>query len=158
MAVFAGNGLIAASTKCHREPMRLLAVLAVALMVLPSALVVLGEAPGNAAAASLPSWTRIFHLHDGAVLSTATYDWLNSSGPANPPYNDYDADGFEGITIKKNVPPQRYHVWVLHPEVTSDVNLVGHLSAYIWARSRDNESGSQIYAAFYDMEQGELAA
>ncbi|MGQ9587075.1 MAG: hypothetical protein ACUVT7_01655 [Thermoplasmata archaeon] len=110
---------------------------------------------------SLPVWTRLFHLHDGAVLEAGAYDWANSSGPANPSNSDYDSDGLPGITIKRNVPatppPQRSHHWYLYPAVGSDVVLTGNLIVHVWAKSRDNESGTLVKATFSDMSPGQFS-
>ncbi len=106
---------------------------------------------------SLPSWNKVFHLHDGEVLSTSYYDWLNSSDPYNPPYTDYDSDGLMGITIKKWNPSERWRqFFVLDPEVNRDVHLYGDLSAVIHARSRDNQSGV-MRMVFSDAALGDIA-
>jgi len=131
--------------------MKLLAVL-FALFVLASPMAyLLPDGTGTASAESLPTWTRVFHLHDGSVYGAGEYDWMNSTGPYNPAYIDYDGDGYEGITIRKNVPPQRWHHWILHPAMDSAVTLTGNISAYVWAKSRDNESGSLITAILFDI-------
>ncbi len=104
-----------------------------------------------ASADSLPSWTKVFHLHEGSTYEALKYDWMNASGPYNPGYNDYDGDTFPGITIRKNVPPQRLHHWILYPGTGSDVVLVNQLTANVWAWSRDNESATLITAHFYDI-------
>ena len=135
--------------------MRLLAALFALFLVASPFLPLTDQGVHNAAASSLPSWSRVFHLHDGATYSAGTYDWLNSSGPTDPRF-DYDGDGLEGISIRKNVPPQRWHHWVLYPEVNTDVVLAGDVSAHVWARSRGNESATQITAIFWDMAPGQL--
>ncbi|MCU0852520.1 MAG: cadherin-like domain-containing protein, partial [Thermoplasmata archaeon] len=95
----------------------------------------------NAAAGSLSSWTKIFHMHDGTVRTTGDTDWLNSTGPYNPPYLDYDSDGLLGVTIKKYNPSEHWrHFWVLHPVAGSPFHLNGSIEAHIWAASRDNRS------------------
>ena len=138
--------------------MRPLAVL-LALIVLASLLMPLLPNPsGTASAGSLPVWTRTFHLHDGAVYDVGEYDWMNSSGVYNPSYSDYDGDGFPGITIKKNVPPQRWHHWILDPAVNSSVQLSGDITAHVWAYSRDNESGSLMTAILFDVTKAQWAA
>ncbi|OGS43276.1 MAG: hypothetical protein A3K76_07280 [Euryarchaeota archaeon RBG_13_57_23] len=111
-----------------------------------------------AKADSLPSWTKAFHLHDGTVYEAIQYDWMNSSSPIAgiPAYNDYDGDTFPGITIRKNVPPQRWHHWILYPGAGSDILLVNELTANIWAKSRDNESASLITAIFFDIVAGQF--
>ena len=109
------------------------------------------DAAPEAVAESLPTWSKVIHLHDGTVRAGGTYDWMNASGPANPPWTDYDNDGIPGITIKKNVPPQRYHAWIMYPPVSRTVVLSGSLSAHIWAYSFGNESGTIVSATFYDI-------
>jgi hypothetical protein len=135
--------------------MRLLAALFALFLVASPFLPLTDQGVHNAAASSLPSWSRVFHLHDGVTYSAGTYDWMNSSGPTDPRF-DYDGDGFEGVSIRKNVPPQRWHHWVLYPEVNTDVVLAGDLSAHIWARSRYNESATLVTAIFWDMASGQL--
>lgn len=135
--------------------MRLLSALFALFLVASPFLPLTDQGVHKAAASSLPSWSRVFHLHDGATYSAGTYDWMNSSGPTDPRF-DYDGDGLEGISIRKNVPPQRWHHWVLYPEVNTDVVLAGDLSAYIWARSRSNESATLVTAVFWDMAPGQL--
>ncbi|MCX6658493.1 MAG: hypothetical protein NTY62_07420, partial [Euryarchaeota archaeon] len=135
--------------------MRLLSALFALFLVASPFLPLTDQGVHKAAASSLPSWLRVFHLHDGATYSAGTYDWMNSSGPTDPRF-DYDGDGLEGISIRKNVPPQRWHHWVLYPEVNTDVVLAGDVSAHVWARSRGNESATQITAIFWDMAPGQL--
>ena len=104
-------------------------------------------------AESLPSYERVFRMHVGEIDGSSDYDWLNSSEPNENPTLDYDGDGHLGITIRKNLPSQRWrHFWVLHPEVNSDIQILGNLSAHIWAASRDNESGSLMTVEFSDMD------
>ncbi len=131
--------------------MKLLAALFVLFVLAAPIVPLLSDSVGTVSAESLPVWTRVFHLHDGSRYQAGQYDWLNSTGPNNPPYNDYDGDGIEGVTIRKNVPPQRWHHWILYPSTDSAVKITGDLSAYVWARSRDNESGSLITAIFFDI-------
>jgi len=131
--------------------MKLLAALFVLFILAVPVIPLLPDGTRSASAGSVPSWTKVFHLHDGAVYSAGEYDWMNSTGPYNPAYTDYDGDGLFGITIRKNVPPQRWHHWILHPKTESPVDISGDLSAYVWARSRDNESGSFITAIFFDI-------
>jgi hypothetical protein len=101
---------------------------------------------------SLPTYERVFHLHDGDPYGTTDYDWLNSSGTYNPGTLDYDNDGYFGVTIRKNLPSQRWrHFWVLDPPVNSDVQIEGDLTAHLWAASRDNESASVLTVTFSDM-------
>ncbi len=147
---------IAERPTLFRRPMRLLAVLfAFFTLILPS-LPFGGDVSQEASAGSLPSWTRVFHLHDGVVLDAGEYDWMNSTGPYDPPSSDYDSDGISGVTIKKNVPPQRKHSWVLDPAVNADIVLPGGADVYIWARSRGNESGTIINVRLYDIGPGEI--
>ena len=137
--------------------MRLLAVL-FGLFLIASPLLVFSDAPlTTSEAGSVPSWNKVFHLHDGTVFSTGTYDWMNASGPANPPRTDYDGDSLPGITIKKNVPPQRYHAWILHPSVDSDILLTGEMRVYVWAESQGNESGTIVSAQFHDITQAQFS-
>jgi len=135
--------------------MRLLSALFALLLVASPFLTPTDQGVHSAAASSLTSWSRVFHLHDGVTYSAGNYDWMNSSDPTDPRF-DYDGDGLEGISIRKNVPPQRWHHWVLYPEVNTDVVLAGDLSAHMWARSRGNESSTQITAIFWDMAPGQL--
>jgi hypothetical protein len=129
----------------------LLAVLVLASPFMPQPITMPADAD------SLPSWNKVFHLHDGATLSTSYYDWLNSSDPYNPPYTDYDSDGLTGITIKKWNPSERWRqFFVLDPEVNKDVHLLGDLSAVINARSRDNQSGI-MRIVFSDAAPGDFA-
>ncbi len=101
---------------------------------------------------SFPSYERLFHLHDGDPFGSTDYDWMNSTGPYNPGTLDYDEDGLLGITVRKNLPSERWrHFWVLDPAVNSDMHIDGNLTAHIWAKSRDNESATLITVAFSDM-------
>jgi hypothetical protein len=131
--------------------MRPLVALFVLFLVAAPFLPVLDHAAPIASADSFAIWNKVFHLHDGARFATGTYDWMNSSGPVNPSYIDYDGDSLPGITIKKNVPPQRYHAWQLYPPVNTPIDLSGELGAYIWAKSQGNESGTIIEASFLDI-------
>jgi hypothetical protein len=133
-------------------PVMLLAVVLVASPLLPFL-----DLSSSASADSLPLWARVFHLHEGDVQDTGSYDWMNSSGPYNPTYSDYDSDGLWGITIRKWNPSEHWrHSWVLSPSVNSPVNILGDLSLYVFAKSRNNVSGTQITATFADMAPGEL--
>jgi hypothetical protein len=137
--------------------MRLLAVL-FGLFLLASPLLTLTHNPiTTGEAGSVPSWNKVFNLHDGTVLSSGTYDWLNASGPAHPIPIDYDGDTIQGITIKKNVPPQRYHAWILYPSVDSPVLISGQLGINLWAYSQGNESGTIISAQFHDITQAQFS-
>jgi hypothetical protein len=156
VAVKVGKSLIAESRSCYRRTMRLLAGLFVLLMLASPILPLSHDIAHEVRADSLGSWTKVFHLHEGATYSAEHYDWMNSTGPSNPSSQDYDRDGIQGITIKKNVPPQRWHHWVMWPSVNSDVVITGNLDANIWAMSRFNQPGSQITAIFWDMGPGEL--
>lgn len=151
-----GKSLIAGRLTHCRRPMRPLAALFVFSLFVVPLLPLSNLVTEDASAGSLPVWTRVFHLHDGATLNSNDYDWMNSTGPYDPPYNDYDGDGIAGISIKKNVPPQRWHHWVLHPAVNGAVQITGDMNVYVWARSRGNESATLITAVFYDMGPGEL--
>lgn len=141
--------------------MRLVALGLILLLCSSASFPLLQEAVEDVRAESLAEWTRVFHLHDGIVLEAGAYDWANSSGPANPANSDYDSDGLPGITIKRNVPatppPQRSHHWYLYPAVGSDVVLAGDLITHVWAKSRDNESGTLVNAAFSDMSPGQFS-
>lgn len=107
---------------------------------------------GQSSADSFASYERVFYLHEGNTSDPSDYDWLNSTGPSHEGTLDYDGDGLLGITIRKNLPSQRWrHFWVLDPPVNSDVHLDGDLTAHIWAASRDNESASQMEVVFSDM-------
>jgi hypothetical protein len=135
---------------------RLLAGLFVLLMVASSVVPAFHGITGEVKATSLGSWTKVLHLHEDAKYTSFDYDWMNSTGPANPSSTDYDHDGNSGITIKKNIPPQRWHHWVMWPPAASDVVITGSLDVDIWAKSRYNQSGSLITAIFWDMGPGEL--
>jgi len=82
---------------------------------------------------------------------------MNSSDPANPGYTDYDGDGRQGISIKKNTPAQKYHAWMLYPSVKSSVRMAGDMGVHIWAKSVDNESGTIVLASFYDVTQSQFS-
>ncbi len=131
--------------------MKPLAVLLTLLVLASSLMPLLPDPTGAASAGSLPVWTRVFHLHEGAVYEAGQYDWMNSSGPYNPSYIDYDGDGWPGITIRKNVPPQRWHHWILDPAANGSAVLNGDITLSVWAKSRDNESGSLITAILFDV-------
>ncbi len=106
----------------------------------------------DAYAESLASYERLFRMHVGDINASTDYDWLNSSEPNENPTLDYDGDTHLGITIRKQLPSQRWrHFWVLYPEVNTDVQILGNLSAHVWAASRDNESGSRMMVEFSDM-------
>ena len=138
---------------------RIAAVLLTASLLFSPLLGLLGTATTNVAADSLPSWEKRFYMHDGTTLSSSSYDWLNSSGPRNPGNLDFDSDSFLGVTIKKNLPSQKWrHFWVLDPEAGSDIHLQGDFSARIWAGSRDNDSGSQMTIRFSDIAPGQWNA
>ncbi|MBU0685868.1 MAG: hypothetical protein KJ653_08510 [Candidatus Thermoplasmatota archaeon] len=138
--------------------MRLLAGLFVLLLMASPAIPMFYDVAHDVQAASLDSWTKVLHLHEGAIYTTGDYDWLNSTGPSNPSSTDYDRDGVPGISIKKNVPPQRWHHWVMWPSANSDIVITGDIDARIWAKDKDNESGSRIRAIFWDMGPGELGS
>ena len=155
-----GNRHIATSATDNGILMRPLIVL-FTLLLLGSSLVPLSDVTiDRAKADSLPSWSKVFHLHEGTVYEAIQYDWMNSSSPVAgiPNYNDYDGDTFPGITIRKNVPPQRWHHWILYPAAGSDIVLVNDLTANVWAKSRDNESGSLVTAIFFDIVAGQFTS
>ncbi len=132
-------------------------VLALALLLTASPLLPFLDVSSTVSADSLPLWTRVFHLHEGDTQDTGSYDWMNSSGPYNPAYSDYDSDGLWGITIRKWNPSEHWrHSWILCPEVNSPVNILGDLSLYVFAKSRNNVSGTEITATFADMGPGQL--
>ncbi len=132
--------------------MRLLAVLFALFLVASPFLAIVHQGSQNAAATSLSNWTRVFHLHEGvAYVPTGSYDWLNSSGPANPARTDYDGDGVEGITLRKAGQPHTWHEWILYPQVGSSVTIAGDMNVCIWARGIDNTSGIVMVARFYDI-------
>ncbi|MBU0624190.1 MAG: hypothetical protein KJ672_05030, partial [Candidatus Thermoplasmatota archaeon] len=132
--------------------MRLLAVFFAFFLVTSPFLAIDHHGSQNAAAESLPTWTRVFHLHEGAAYVPAGgYDWLNSSGPANPPRTDYDGDSVEGITLRKAGQPHTLHAWILYPQVGSNVSIAGDMNVYVWARGVDNTSGIVMVARFYDI-------
>lgn len=139
--------------------MRPLVVFFILLLLVSSLIPMTQVAVDPVRADSLQSWTRIFHLHEGSVYQAIQYDWMNSSSPVPgiPAYNDYDGDFFPGITIRKNVPPQRWHHWVLYPSMGSDVTLINNVTANVWAKSRDNESSSMITAIFFDIVNGQFS-
>ncbi len=129
-----------------------LAVLLAILMISGPVLLMIGDDPISVSADSLTSWNHLLRMHEGTPVSSGDYDWLNTSAPQNPSNLDYDSDGLLGITIKKNLPSQRWrHFWVLSPPVNSDVDIQGDISAHIWAASRDNESGSIMTITLSDM-------
>ena len=107
---------------------------------------------GGSIAESLPSHERLFRLHEGEVGAASDYDWLNSSDVYDHPTLDYDDDGYWGISIRKDLPSNRWrHFWVMDPEVNTDVHILGNLTAHIWAASQSNESGTLISVSFSDM-------
>jgi hypothetical protein len=132
--------------------MRLLAVFFALFLVASPFLAIAHHGSQNVAAASLPTWTRVFHLHEGvAYVPGGSYDWLNSSGPANPSRTDYDGDGVEGITLRKAGQPHTRHAWILYPQVGSNVSIAGDMNVYVWARGLDNTPGIVMIARFYDI-------
>ncbi len=144
--------LIAENEPQYSRPMKLLAVL-IALFLVASPFLAIGHLGSqNAAAESLPTWTRVFHLHEGiSYVPTGTYDWLNSSGPANPSRTDYDGDGIEGITLRKAGQPHTWHAWILYPQAGSNVSIAGDMTVNVWVRGIDNTSGIVMVARFYDI-------
>ena len=104
-------------------------------------------------AESLESYERLFRLHEGNSSDVSDYDWLNSSDVCEHslPW-DYDDDNYWGISIRKNLPSQRWrHFWVMDPEVNTDVQIQGDITAHIWAASQGNESGTLITVILSDM-------
>ena len=129
-------------------------VAAIALVfVLSSSMIILPDGGTETSSAeSLPTYERAFHLHEGDPYASTDYDWMNSTDPYNPATFDYDGDGYFGVTIRKNLPSQRWrHFWVLDPPVNSDVHIEGDLTAHLWLASRDNESASLATVTFSDM-------
>ena len=107
---------------------------------------------GESVAESLPSHERLFRLHEGPIGAASDYDWLNSSEVYIHPTLDYDDDGYDGISIRKDLPSMRWrHFWVLDPGVNTDVHFQGNLTAHIIASSAGNESGTLMTAEFSDM-------
>jgi hypothetical protein len=152
-----GNSIIAGRWKRFRFTMRPLAVLFGVFLLASPLLAFVGNPVRHAQAGSYPSWNKSFHLHDGSVMSAGTYDWLNATGPYNPTWTDYDGDGLPGITIKKNVPPQRYHEWILYPSPDTSIDISGTISANIWLKSQGNESGTIVSVQFYDVTQAQFS-
>jgi hypothetical protein len=144
------------SRPISKAVIRLSAVLLVIVLMSSGALPFIAPVVQPVGAESLQSWTKIFHMHDNGEYADNVYDWMNASDPANPADPDYDADGLDGITIKKNVPPQRVHHWVLYPSLDTDTILSGDMTAHVWARSRGNESATLMTAIFYDMAPGDF--
>ncbi len=136
--------------------MRSVAALLVLVLVASSIIPFMGTTSRDAAAGSFPSWTRVFHLHDGATFSASDHDWMNSSTPYNPARTDYDGDPIEGITLKKSGQPKTWHAWILDPAANSNINLIGDLNAYVWARLVDNNSGVTMNVRFYDIVQAQI--
>jgi hypothetical protein len=129
--------------------MRLLAVFFALFLVASPFLAIDLRGPQNASAASLPTWTRVFHLHEGAAyLPNLNSDWLNSSGPTDPRIS-YDG-GPVGITLRKAGQPHTWHSWILYPQLGSDVSIAGNMSVYVWASALDNTPIDMI-ARFYDI-------
>ncbi len=136
------------------SPAVLLAVLIVASSVIP----LLDSATAPVAAESLPSWSKIFRMHEGVPTTISDYDWLNTSDPQNPGDLDYDGDGLLGVTIRKNLPSARWrHFWALDPEVNQDVRISGDVDFRVWAASRDNESASVMTVTLSDIAPGQWA-
>ncbi|UCE91737.1 MAG: hypothetical protein JSV90_00875 [Methanobacteriota archaeon] len=145
------EGRKAVSRKSARKGARLPASVMVFLLV--SSMMIVVEMPAaEVSAESVPSHERLFRMHVGEIGGASDYDWLNSSEPNENPTLDYDGDTFLGITIRKSLPSNRWqHFWVLYPELTSDVQILGNISTHVWAASRDNESTSMITVEFSDM-------
>lgn len=141
--------LIAGNEPQYSRHMRLLAVF-IALFLVASPFLAIGHhSSQNAAAASLPTWTRVFHLHEGAAyLPNLNSDWLNSSGPTDPRIS-YDG-GPVGITLRKAGQPHTWHSWILYPQVGTDVSIAGSMSVCVWASALDPSPITMI-ARFYDI-------
>jgi hypothetical protein len=138
--------------------MRPLAVFLVLVLLLSSLVPLLGGQMHDVQATSLPSWPKVFHLHDGPDYITGNYyDWMNSTGPRNPADTNYDSQTppIDGISIRKNPSPNHKHFWVMYPSVSSDVTIIGDMSVHLWARSKGNQSGTLITAIISDMAPGE---
>ncbi len=138
--------------------MRPLAVLLVLVLLLSSLVPLLGGQLHEVKATSLPSWTEVFHLHDGPDYTAGNYyDWMNTTGPRNPAVTNYESQTppIDGISIRKNPSPNHKHYWVMYPNLGSNVTLTGDISAHLWARSKGNQSGTQITAIFSDMGPGQ---
>jgi hypothetical protein len=158
VATKVGKHLIARSLTRYRTPMRPLAVSLVMVLLLSSLVPLLGGQVRDVQGTSLPSWTKVFHLHDGPdYLPGNYYDWMNCTGPRNPADTNYDSQTppIDGISIRKNPSPNHKHFWVMFPGLGSDVTIIGDLTAHLWARSRGNQSGTLIMATFSDMAPGE---
>jgi hypothetical protein len=138
--------------------MRPLAVLLVLILLLSSFLPLLSGQVHDVQATSLPSWAKVFHLHDGPDYTTGNYyDWMNCTGPRNPSDTNYESQipPIDGISIRKNPSPNHRHFWVMYPSVSSDVTIIDDMIAHLWARSKGNLSGTQIQATFSDMAPGQ---
>jgi hypothetical protein len=153
-----GNSLMAESGKHSCVTMRLLAVMFGLFLLASPVLPILHSPVAVASATSFSTWNKTFHLHDGTVQAPGLYDWMNSSGPANPTWTDYDLDGLPGITIKKNVPPQRYHEWILYPPLNTPMDISGSMVAHVWVKSQGNDSSTIVSALFYDITQAQFSA
>jgi len=153
-----GNRLIARSPTPYRTPMRPHAVLLVLVLLMSSLVPLLGGQVHDVQAASLPSWTKVLHLHDGPDYAPGNYyDWMNSTGPRNPAITNYDnqTPAIDGISIRKNPSPNHRHFWVMYPSVSSNVAIIGDMTAHLWARSKGNLTGTQILTIFSDMAPGQ---
>jgi len=125
-----------------QHPSSAAVVLVVTLTLIGSVIPICGISE-QAEAESLPDWEVLLYLHEGLPSTTGDYDWLNTSDPQNPSDLDYDFDGEIGVTIRKNLPSQRWrHFWVLDPPVNSAVNIVGDVGVRIWAANNVNVSAS----------------
>ena len=132
------------------------AVLLTALIVAGSLVPLLDSSSGIVSADSLPSWSKVLRMHEGVPSITSDYDWLNTSAPQDLGYLDYDGDGLLGVTIRKNLPSQRWrHFWAMDPAANDDIRIQGDIGAHIWAASRDNESGSQMMVRISDIAPGQ---
>ena len=132
------------------------AVLLAALIVAGSLVPLLDSSSGIVSADSLPSWSKVLRMHEGVPSSTSDYDWLNTSAPQDLGYLDYDGDGLLGVTIRKNLPSQRWrHFWAMDPVANEDIRIQGDIGAHIWAASRDNESASIMTVKISDIAPGQ---
>jgi len=147
------KSIIASSRTSNVVLARSAAVLFVLLLMVSSFAPLGKPLTQDALGDSLSSWGKLFYLHEGTTPSTSAYDWLNSSDPRNPGNPDYDGDGLLGVTIKKNVPSQKWrHFWALDPEVSTDIHITVDILAHVWAASRDNESGTILTVRISDMD------
>ncbi len=150
------KGVRAEGRTSARARSRCAAALLTALIVAGSLVPLLDSSTGIVVAESLPGWSKVLRMHEGVPSSSSDYDWLNTSDPQNLANLDYDGDGLLGITIRKNLPSNRWrHFWALDPAVNQDVRIQGDIDGVVWAASRDNESASQLTVSLSDMAPGQ---